>query len=94
MVQTREALQDPDESLGPAVVDTWTEMAEAWEVDETKHNPFETHRKDGHMAKVRAELAEEASAQETSGMEDEGVIRGDMHITELLAMGIQLEDQQ
>jgi hypothetical protein len=46
------------------------------------------------VAKVRAELAEEAAAREMSGMEDEGAIRGDMHITELLAMGIQLEDQQ
>jgi hypothetical protein len=94
MVQTREALEDLNKSLDPEVVQAWTEMAEAWEKDETKPNPFETQRKDAHVAKVRAELAEEASTRETSGMEDEGAIRGDMHITELLAMGIQLEDQQ
>jgi hypothetical protein len=94
MTQTREALQDLNESLGPAVVLAWTEMAEAWEADETEPNPFETQRKDAHVAKVRAELAEEAATREMSGMEDEGAIRGNMHITELLAMGIQLEDQQ
>ncbi|KAJ7797779.1 hypothetical protein B0H14DRAFT_3493267 [Mycena olivaceomarginata] len=94
MVQTREALQDLNESLESVAVQAWTEMAEAWEADETKPNPFETQRKDAHVAKVRAELAEEAAAREMSGMEDEAAIRGDMHITELLAMGIQLEDQQ
>lgn len=94
MVQTREALEDLNESLGSAVVEAWTEMAEAWEADDTKPNPFETQQKDAHVAKVCAELAEEAAAREMSGKEDEGAIRGDMHITELLAMGIQLEDQQ
>jgi hypothetical protein len=65
MVQTREALEDLNKSLDPEVVQAWTEMAEAWERDETKPNPFEMQRKDAHVAKVRAELAEEVSARET-----------------------------
>ncbi|KAF7353234.1 CxC2 domain-containing protein [Mycena sanguinolenta] len=94
MVKTRQALHDVEESLGESIVQAWTTMAEEWEKDETKPNPFETLRKDAHVAKVRAELAEEAAAREAGGLEELGSIRGDMHITELLAMGLQLEDQQ
>ncbi|KAF7357140.1 CxC2 domain-containing protein [Mycena sanguinolenta] len=94
MVRTWQALHDMESSLGDSVVKAWSAMAEAWEKDETKPNPFETLRKDMHVAKVRAELAEEAAAREAGGTEEMGSIRGDMHVTELLAMGLQLEDQQ
>ncbi|KAF7345208.1 CxC2 domain-containing protein [Mycena sanguinolenta] len=94
MMRTRQALRDMEESLGETVVKDWTTMAEEWERDEAKPNPFETLRKDAHVAKVRAELAEEAAAREVGGTTELGSIRGDMHITELLAMGLQLEDQQ
>ncbi|KAJ6486562.1 hypothetical protein C8R47DRAFT_979565, partial [Mycena vitilis] len=94
MVKTKQALDDMQESLGPTVVDSWTTMAEKWEADETKPNPFETLRKDLHIANVRAELAAEAAAREAAGTEDAGAVKCDMHITELIAMGLQLEDQQ
>ncbi|KAJ7033998.1 hypothetical protein C8F04DRAFT_1210759 [Mycena alexandri] len=94
MVHTKRALEDLEESLGPAVVAEWEAMAVAWEADSTSPNPFETIRKDLHVAKVRAELAEEAAAREARGVEDPGSVRGDMHITELIGMGMQLEDQQ
>jgi hypothetical protein len=83
-----------NESLGAEVVKSWTDMAEKWEADISAPNPFETMRKDQHLAKVRAELAAEAAARETAGKEDVGAVKGDMHITELIAMGLQLEDQQ
>ncbi|KAJ7243627.1 hypothetical protein B0H12DRAFT_1022985, partial [Mycena haematopus] len=94
MVRTRQALDDLNVSLGERVVANWTDMAELWEKEITKPNPFETIRKDQHIAHVRAELAAEAAAREAAGQEDEDSIRGDMHITELIAMGLQLEDQQ
>lgn len=94
MVKTKEALADLEESLGSKVVMEWTEMAKKWEADVLEPNPFETLRKDAHVAKVRADLAEEAAKREASGKEDAGSVRGDMHITELIAMGLQLEDQQ
>ncbi|KAJ7772385.1 hypothetical protein B0H16DRAFT_1305461, partial [Mycena metata] len=94
MVRTKQALKDLESSLGPDVVEKWEAMALAWEKDSTAPNPFETLRKDLHVAKVRAELAEEAAAREAAGEEDPGSVRGDMHITELIAMGLQLEDQQ
>ncbi|KAK7046263.1 hypothetical protein R3P38DRAFT_2507036 [Favolaschia claudopus] len=94
MVRTREALADMNESVGPAAVETWTAMAVEWEADVEAPNPFATIHKDKHIAKVREELAAEAAQREQAGMEDQGAIRGDMHVTELIAMGIQLEHQQ
>jgi hypothetical protein len=94
MVTSREALQDIEESLGAEAVEEWTRMARRWEADESAPNPFETQRKDKHVAQVRWELAEEAAAREAAGVEEVGAVRGDMHITELIGMGLQLEDQQ
>ncbi|KAK7008377.1 hypothetical protein R3P38DRAFT_3324478 [Favolaschia claudopus] len=94
MVRTREALSDMNESVGGGVVEKWTEMAVKWEADILAPNPFETQRKDEHVAKIRAELAAEAAERERTGREEEGAIRGDMHVTELVAMGLQLEEQQ
>jgi hypothetical protein len=94
MVRTREALADLEESLGTESVAQWTEMAVRWEADIDAPNPFETQHKDKHIAKVRAELAAEAAVREAAGTEVAGAVRGDMHITELVGMGLQLEDQQ
>jgi hypothetical protein len=43
---------------------------------------------------VRAELAAEAAKREVEGRGDAGDVKDDMHITELIAMGLQLEEQQ
>ncbi|KAJ6517357.1 hypothetical protein C8R47DRAFT_1172779 [Mycena vitilis] len=94
MVRTQQALDDMEGSLGERVVKEWTTMAELWEADDKKPNPFETLRKDLHVAKVRAELAEEAAAKQAAGLEDAGSVRGEMHLTELIGMGLQLQDQQ
>ncbi|KAJ7080573.1 hypothetical protein B0H15DRAFT_953443 [Mycena belliarum] len=94
MVTTTQALEDLEKSVGEATVKEWTEMAVKWEADPDAPNPFETQCKDDHLAKVRSELAAEAAAREAVGKEDDGSVRDDMHVTELLAMGLQLEDQQ
>ncbi|KAJ7763842.1 hypothetical protein B0H16DRAFT_1718473 [Mycena metata] len=94
MVKTRQALEDLEASLGPEVVEQWEAMAQAWEKDSASPNPFATVCKDRHVAQVRAELAAEAAAREVAGKKDAGSVRGDMHITELIGMGLQLEDQQ
>ncbi|KAJ7449011.1 hypothetical protein FB451DRAFT_1102933, partial [Mycena latifolia] len=94
MVETKEALADIEESLTLEALKEWVAMAEAWEKDSDKPNPFETLRKDEHLAKVRRDLAAEAAEREEGGKEDEADVRGDMHITELIAMGLQLEEQQ
>ncbi|KAJ7835681.1 hypothetical protein B0H14DRAFT_2363241, partial [Mycena olivaceomarginata] len=92
--RARQALADLNESLGADVVKTWTIMVEKWEADIEAQNPFETIRKDQYIASVRAELATEAAAREVVGAEEADAVRGDMHVTELIAMGLQLEEQQ
>ncbi|KAJ7076280.1 hypothetical protein B0H15DRAFT_1006298 [Mycena belliarum] len=101
MEEMQAALIEMEASLSPEAlgeeagpIAEWTAMAEAWEKDESKPNPFETLRKDQHLAKVRQELAEEAAARQVAGRESAGEVRDDMHITEMIAMGLQLEDQQ
>ncbi|KAJ7199337.1 hypothetical protein C8J57DRAFT_1155937 [Mycena rebaudengoi] len=97
MVETRTALEDMEELLGGAegtTVQAWTAMAEAWEKDAASPNPFESAKKNEHLAQVRRELAEEAAAREASNTEVPGAVRSDMHVTELLAMGLQLEETQ
>ncbi|KAJ7258013.1 hypothetical protein C8J57DRAFT_1646556 [Mycena rebaudengoi] len=94
MVGTKLVLEEMVESLEKEAVDEWTKMAEEWEKDATKPNPFETHKKDAHLANVRYELAREAAEKEAAGEEDVDAVRADMHVTERVAMGIQLEEQQ
>jgi hypothetical protein len=103
MVGTKAALTDMEISLRAAAADAkeeveavevWTTMAVAWEKDPNQQNPFETLEKDDHVAKVRRELAEEAAARVEAGEEEDTEVMDDMHITEMLAMGVQLEEQQ
>ncbi|KAJ7772710.1 hypothetical protein DFH07DRAFT_953170 [Mycena maculata] len=94
MIETREALKEFERSLDEETLVEWRTMAEAWEADIEKPNPFESFKKDEHLAQVRTELATEAAARELAGIEVIGAVREDMHVTELLAMGLQLEEQQ
>ncbi|KAJ6600930.1 hypothetical protein B0H10DRAFT_1824120, partial [Mycena sp. CBHHK59/15] len=99
MVETRLVLGDLEESLatgkdGESPVKQWTEMAKQWEEDPEAPNPFDTVKKDQHLAQVRRELAEEAAAREVTGIEEVGAVQAEMHVTEPIAMGLQLEEQQ
>ncbi|KAJ7506965.1 hypothetical protein B0H11DRAFT_1706458 [Mycena galericulata] len=75
-------------------VDVWTKMAELWEKDAEQPNPFETVEKDDHLAKVRRELAEEAAARTAGGEEEDGEVFEGMHVTEMISVGLQLEENQ
>ncbi|KAJ7472830.1 hypothetical protein FB451DRAFT_1134413 [Mycena latifolia] len=94
LLETRQALKDFEKSCQGETLVAWREMMMAWEADGEMPNPFESHRKDKHLAQVRRELAEEAAGREAAGTEALGAVREDMHVTELIAMGIQLEEQQ
>ncbi|KAJ7022257.1 hypothetical protein C8F04DRAFT_1272805 [Mycena alexandri] len=59
-----------------------------------KPNPFETVNKNDHLAQVLHDLAVEAAEREAKGKGVEGAVMEDMHITEMIAMGLQLEEQQ
>ncbi|KAJ6517571.1 hypothetical protein DFH09DRAFT_940379 [Mycena vulgaris] len=94
MVESMQALLDLEASFAEETLVEWRAMAELWEKDGDMQNPFATARKDEHLAQVRRELAEEAAAREAAGIEVIGAVRDDMHVTELIAMGLQLEEQQ
>jgi hypothetical protein len=94
MVETATALKSLEAGFDAETLVAWREMAEAWEADGSKPNPFESTNKDQHLAEVRRELAEEAAKREEAGIEIVGAVREDMHVTELIAMGLQLEEQQ
>ncbi|KAJ6466504.1 hypothetical protein DFH09DRAFT_1485378 [Mycena vulgaris] len=89
MLETRAAQVDMEASYPPSVIQAWTEMAVAWEADESKPNPFWSEVKRESLKEVRLKLAAIAAAD----LEHERV-RGDMHETEMLSMGLQLEEQQ
>ncbi|KAJ7616548.1 hypothetical protein FB45DRAFT_1034871 [Roridomyces roridus] len=102
MVVTKKALESMEKSLRAAVADedapdavkAWTEMVEKWEIDPEEPNPYETVEKDDHLAKVWRELAEEAAARAEDGEEGLGDIFEGMHVSEMMSMGLQLEENQ
>ncbi|KAJ7157909.1 hypothetical protein C8R43DRAFT_1125050 [Mycena crocata] len=101
MVATKAALDDMEVSLRAAraegeveAVVEWTKMVELWEKSAENKNPFESLEKDDHLATVRRELAEEAAKRAEEDEEDEGDVVDEMHVTEMIAMGLQLEEHQ
>ncbi|KAJ7788496.1 hypothetical protein B0H14DRAFT_3576895 [Mycena olivaceomarginata] len=87
MLEMRAAWVDVEASFKPSVIEAWTAMAIAWEADGKHPNPFTSTVQHEGIAEVRRRLAAIAAA------DHEGV-RGDMHETEMLSMGLQLEQQQ
>ena len=75
-------------------LEAWRTMAADWEKDHAKPNPFETKHKDEHLAEVRHALAKEAEAREQAKTALEGSVREDMHLTEWLSGGLQLQIEQ
>ncbi|KAJ7814729.1 hypothetical protein B0H13DRAFT_2218818, partial [Mycena leptocephala] len=89
MLETSVAQSDVEASFPLSAVATWTEMAVTWEDDIQKPNPFATTVTHDGLKEVKKKLAVIASED----VEHERV-RGEMHNTEMLAMGLQLEEQQ
>ncbi|KAJ6494088.1 hypothetical protein C8R47DRAFT_1176521 [Mycena vitilis] len=89
MLETRTAWVDFERSFPPEVIETWLAMTVLWEFDDRKPNPFASKVKHESLAQVRRDLATIASED----LKNERV-RGDMHETEMLSMGMQLEGQQ
>ncbi|KAJ7898876.1 hypothetical protein B0H14DRAFT_3852958 [Mycena olivaceomarginata] len=89
MLETRAAWVGLEASFPPAVIEAWTTMAVAWEADSSKANPFESTAKHEDLHEVRRKLAVIAS-QDVEHLR----VRGDMHETEMLSIGLQLEAQQ
>jgi hypothetical protein len=73
----------------PLVIKTWTAMALAWEADGRNSNPFASSVKHDDLREVHLRLAHLASADK-----DPDHVRGDMHVIEMVSMGLQLEKSQ
>jgi hypothetical protein len=89
MLETSVAQVDVEASFPPSAIVTWTDMAVAWEEDVRNPNPFATTVMHESLKEVKKKLAVIASED----VEHERV-RGEMHDTEMLVMGLQLEEQQ
>jgi hypothetical protein len=89
MLETLAAWVDVKASFEQSVTKAWTLMAIAWEVDSKNPNPFVSTAQHKGIVKVRLRLAGIAAAD----VGHEGV-RDDVHETEMLSMGLQLEQQQ
>ncbi|KAJ7810115.1 hypothetical protein B0H13DRAFT_2248680 [Mycena leptocephala] len=89
MLETRAAWLDMEASFSPAVIETWTAMAVAWEKDAREPNPFASKINHVDLKAVRRKLAVIAS-EDVEHLR----VRGDMHDTEMLSMGLKLEEEQ
>ncbi|KAJ7900554.1 hypothetical protein B0H14DRAFT_3423173 [Mycena olivaceomarginata] len=89
MVESREAWVDVEASFSASVIETWTAMAHAWEADAEKPNLFASTVHYDDLTQVRLRMAKIAADDV-----DHLWVRGDMHETEMLSMGLQLEESQ
>ncbi|KAF7300905.1 hypothetical protein MKEN_01317000 [Mycena kentingensis (nom. inval.)] len=99
VIETQQALLDLEGGFLPDTIKVWTDMAVAWEAAASERvnshpNPFESSGKATFLAGVQRQLAEEAAEREQAGTETVGAVRNGMHVTELIAGGLQLEEQQ
>ncbi|KAJ7147717.1 hypothetical protein C8R43DRAFT_1129633 [Mycena crocata] len=82
-----------DMGAGDVLMD-WRDEVEAWEADSTCRNPFASRAVHKTVVDVRREMAEEVK-KELEEDELEGfTITEDTHPTEMIAMGLQLEELQ
>ncbi|KAJ7024119.1 hypothetical protein C8F04DRAFT_1192750 [Mycena alexandri] len=92
MVEKQQELVEVEASLPTDIVKSWTEAMELWEKDSTKPNPFNVAEKHATVQAVRGRIAQEAGEAVEGDTADD--VRGDLHAYEMLAMGMQLEQQQ
>ncbi|KAJ7715472.1 hypothetical protein B0H16DRAFT_1741913 [Mycena metata] len=79
-------------------LEEWRAEVQAWEADAGAPNPFAAKVERRTVVQVRGEMAEEVQkeleeAMEKEGDEDNGALE-ELHGTELIAMGLQLEELQ
>ncbi|KAJ7016310.1 hypothetical protein C8F04DRAFT_1281905 [Mycena alexandri] len=81
-----------------AALREWRAEVEAWEADSSKPNPFAAKVERKTVVQVRGEMAEEVQKEmeDAMGMDGDGDdgVSEDLHATELIAMGLQLEELQ
>ncbi|KAJ7748905.1 hypothetical protein B0H16DRAFT_1847881 [Mycena metata] len=85
-------LLEAERGLPAEVVAEWTTAMELWEADPANPNPFKMTEKHESVQAIRGRLAQEAATAVVGDQADD--VRGDVHATEMITMGMQLEEQQ
>ncbi|KAJ7906944.1 hypothetical protein B0H13DRAFT_2233541 [Mycena leptocephala] len=92
MTKTQEEFVESEASLPAESVKAWTTAMELWEADLENPNPFNVQDKHISLQAVWGWIATETKdAVEGDSADD---VRGDLHVSEMIAMGMQLEEQQ
>ncbi|KAJ7434610.1 hypothetical protein B0H11DRAFT_1757333, partial [Mycena galericulata] len=90
-----EELEESLRNLGAGeALEKWREEVEAWEEDASKPNPFQSRVKHQTVVDVRREMAEEVEREMEKDVLEGLQISDEMHATELIGMGLQLEELQ
>ncbi|KAJ7301593.1 hypothetical protein DFH08DRAFT_978614 [Mycena albidolilacea] len=89
MVEPWEAWVNVEASFSVSVIEMWMAMVHAWEVDAEKPNLFASTVHYDDLTQVWLQMAKIAADDV-----DHLRVRGDMHETEMLSMGLQLEESQ
>ncbi|CAK5264037.1 unnamed protein product [Mycena citricolor] len=92
MVNRSIELRDIEESLPQDTLASWVTQMERWEKDASEPNPFAVGEKHASLQAVRGRIAAETQAILAGDDSDE--VRGDLHVAEMIAMGMQLGEQQ
>ncbi|KAF7373737.1 hypothetical protein MSAN_00584800 [Mycena sanguinolenta] len=92
MMEKQEDLVETEASLPPENVKAWTAVVELWEFKPSNPNPFDVKEKHATLQAVRKRIAEGMQDAVEGDRTDD--VRGDLHVSEMLAMGMQLESQQ
>ncbi|KAJ7828186.1 hypothetical protein B0H13DRAFT_2437970 [Mycena leptocephala] len=88
----QKAVAKMTETQEELVESAWTTAMELWEDDPENPNPFNVQDKHVSLQAVRGRIATETKdAVEGNAADD---VRGDLHVSEMIAMGMQLEEQQ
>ncbi|KAJ6457468.1 hypothetical protein DFH09DRAFT_1063427 [Mycena vulgaris] len=98
MITTSVELEELEESLrnlgaGDAL-EEWRAEVEAWEEDAQKPNPFASRVKQKTVLDVRREMAEEVEKEMDEDQMGGLAVSEEMHATEMIGMGLQLEELQ
>ncbi|KAJ7613253.1 hypothetical protein DFH06DRAFT_1274591 [Mycena polygramma] len=85
-------LLEAEDGLPALVVETWTKEMELWELDSKNPNPFKINEKPEGVHAIQGRLAAEASTAKAGDTLDD--VRGDLHASEMINQGLNLEEQQ
>ncbi|KAJ7127318.1 hypothetical protein C8R43DRAFT_957997 [Mycena crocata] len=98
MITASVELEELEESLrnmgAGKALEAWTVEVEAWEEDDKKPNPFASKVKTKTVLDVRREMAKEVEKEMDEDAEEGLTIADEMHATEMISMGLRLEQLQ